>query len=408
MKQRDVSILIFCSCLCLATFFSPHVPNAVADQPSGKEQRKETVDQKVAEQLAVIAKAGPQGAGSATARVARDELAKRGIEILPQLLAAMDTPNVIAANWYRTVYEDVVSRELAQPDATWPLEFFKEYVSNARRAGRPRRLVLALLDRLEPGFSEGWLPTRVEDADFRFEAVSLTLAAGEKALRDKNPERAKTEFRKAFEHARDSAHVTQAASNLKSLGEPADVIGHLGLVVEWWLVGPFDAPEKTGFARAFEPESKVDLKARYKGQAGDEIRWARHSVKDALGQLDLNQALGATREAVAYAYAEIDVPREQPAQLRCGADDNCTVWLNDRKVFAREQWLNGTRFDRFVTPITLTTGRNTLLVKVCQGPQHKDPEVPNNWTVQLRLCDELGRGIAFKSILPESPAVGGR
>jgi hypothetical protein len=195
--------------------------------------------------------------------------------------------------------------------------------------------------------------------------------------------------------------VTQAAQKLKALGEPADVFAHLGLVTSWWLVGPFDAPEKTGFATTFEPETKVDLQAAYRGQAGKEIRWIKHRATDALGQLDLNGALGATREAVGYAYAEIEVPREQPAQLRCGADDNCSVWLNGRKVFAREQWLNGTRFDRFITPITLAAGRNTLLVKVCQGPQHKDPEVSNNWSLQLRLCDEQGRGIEFKSISPD-------
>ncbi len=61
----------------------------------------------------------------------------------------------------------------------------------------------------------------------------------------------------------------------------------------------------------------------------------------------------------------------------------------------------------FITPITLAAGRNMLLVKVCQGPQHKDPEVQNNWSMQLRLCDELGRGVAFKSLLSELPA-GGR
>jgi hypothetical protein len=83
------------------------------------------------------------------------------------------------------------------------------------------------------------------------------------------------------------------------------------------------------------------------------------------------------------------------------ADDNCSVWLNGRKVFAREQWLNGTRFDRFITPVTLIAGRNTLLVKVCQGPQHKDPEVSNNWSLQLRLCDEHGKGIDFKLVEPE-------
>ena len=45
----------------------------------------------------------------------------------------------------------------------------------------------------------------------------------------------------------------------------------------------------------------------------------------------------------------------------------------------------------------LKAGRNTLLVKICQGPQHKDPEVPNNWSLQLRLCDADGRGIPFNT-----------
>lgn len=407
----DLPILkrqLLCGCIWLGVLFFASGPHAVGDPPSSQRAKLAPTDEKVAAQLAVIAKAGPQGAGSAAARAARDELAKRGVEILPQLLDAMDTPNVVAANWYRTIYEDIVGRARTQADVAWPREFMKEYVGESRRAGRPRRLVLALLDRLEPGFSEGWLPTRLEDSDFRYEAVSLALAAGEKALRDKNSDLAKSEFRKAFDNARDSAQVTQAANNLKELGEPADVLAHLGLVVEWWLVGPFDAPEKTGFSLAFAPESKVDLTATYKGQSGGDIRWNRHSVKDALGQLDLNQALGTTREAVAYAYAEIDVPGERSAQVRCGADDNCTVWLNGRKVLAREQWLNGTRFDRFVTPVTLTAGRNTLLVKVCQGPQHKDPEVQNNWSMQLRLCDDLGRGVAFKSLLPASPVSGGQ
>jgi hypothetical protein len=86
--------------------------------------------------------------------------------------------------------------------------------------------------------------------------------------------------------------------------------------------------------------------------------------------------------------------------LRAGADDNLTVWLNGRKVFAREQWLNGIRFDRFVAPVELDEGTNRLLVKICQGPQHVNPDVPNNWTFQLRLCDPQGAGVPFTSTLP--------
>ena len=99
--------------------------------------------------------------------------------------------------------------------------------------------------------------------------------------------------------------------------------------------------------------------------------------------------------------AELDSPRERDAQLRVGADDNVTVWLNGQKVFAREQWLNGSRFDRFVAPVKLIRGTNRVLVKICQGPQHVDPQVPNNWTFQLRFCDAQGRGIALPSRSPE-------
>ena len=109
-------------------------------------------------------------AGTA-AKVARDELAKQGVEILPPLLVAMDTTNPIAANWCRTVFDEIVARELSRDGTKWPIEFFKEYITDAKRVGRPRRLVLTLLDKLEPKFRESWLPTRLDDSEFRYEAV---------------------------------------------------------------------------------------------------------------------------------------------------------------------------------------------------------------------------------------------
>ena len=47
-------------------------------------------------------------------------LAKHGVEILPQLLVAMDATNPVAANWYRTVYEEIVARELSRDGTNWP------------------------------------------------------------------------------------------------------------------------------------------------------------------------------------------------------------------------------------------------------------------------------------------------
>ena len=69
-------------------------------------------------------------------------------------------------------------------------------------------------------------------------------------------------------------------------------------------------------------------------------------------------------------------------------------------MFSREQWLNGSRFDRFVTLVKLARGTNRVLVKICQGPQHVDPQVSNNWTFQLRFCDAQGGGVEFRTASP--------
>lgn len=355
----------------------------------------------VDDDLAIIAKVGPMGTGSQEARAARDRLARRGSEILPQLLDAMDTPNAVAANWCRTIMEPIAARELEKPQPDLPVAFLKEFASSPKRQGKTRRLVLRLLDRLEPKYRSKLLPELLDDPEFRGDAVALTLEAGDRAKAAGQKEEARRQYRRAFVAAREAGQVTTAAAKLREAGEEADVIRALGLVIDWHFVGPFPAPGYTGFAKVFPPEEAdpVDLSAAYPRESGEPARWKRYQTPDALGSINLTQAIAPAAEAVGYACTELDVAEGRQAEVRCGADDNITVWLNGEKVLAREQWLNGTRFDRFVAPVTLLAGRNRLLVKVCQGPQHKNPDVPNNWTMQLRLCDESGAGIDFRSAL---------
>ena len=352
------------------------------------------------DQLQAIAKTGPQGAGSAAAREARSSLARHGVEILPRLLAAMDTPNNVAANWYRTIYEDIIARESAKPQPQFPVAELKAFLTDAKRQGKARRLVFALIERLEPQFPDAWIPTLLDDPEFRSDAVARTIKAGDAAVAAKDQSLAKDLFKRAFTNARQTDQVTTAAARLKSMGEEADVADHMGFIVDWYLIGPFDAPKFSGFAKVFPPEEKIDLRAEYPGQTGDALHWKRYRTPDVLGNINLNQELTTTKEAVGYAYSLIVSPRAQDAQLRCGADDNCSVWINGKKVFGRDQWLNGTRMDRFVTPVKLQEGVNHVLVKICQGPQHVDPAVTNNWSMQLRFCDASGGGVGLKSAMP--------
>jgi hypothetical protein len=357
--------------------------------------------QEIDAQLKVLAEVGKQGSGSEQARAARKWLAAEcDAAALPQILAAMDTKNIVAANWVRSVYEEIVRLELAKGESKFPVEFLRDYVRDARREGRARRLVLDLLNRIEPTFGPSLMPTLVDDVEFRDDAVTALLASADAARDAGKKEEALAMYRKAFQHARESGQVTSSADRLSALGEKTSIVEHLGFIVDWQMIGPFDAPEKTGYDLKLPPEEQVDLAATYAGQAGSKIGWKRVHTEDRMGLIDLAQAIAPAKEAVAYAYAELDSTKEAKVQLRCSADDNLSVWLNGERVFGRPQWLNGTRLDRFVTPVRLRAGKNTVLVKVCQGPQHSDPSVGNAWSMQLRFCTEDGAGVPLKQLLP--------
>jgi hypothetical protein len=348
--------------------------------------------------IATISAVGPQGKGSADARQACRELARLGPEVLPRLLSAMDTPNIVAANWYRAAYEEIVSRELARSTATFPVTAFKTYVRDPRRQGRARRLALDLLDRIDPSFKAELLPTLLDDPEFRDDAVAIILKRGDASQAQKKEPAAKQAYESAFQHARNVDQVTTAARKLEALGEKVSIQAHLGFVTDWSLIGPFPAPGMSGFRTPFPPETSVNLGLIPQTADKNEPRWVHHQTADPFGTVDLVKVLGPVNDAVGYAYTEIDSRGSHHAQLRCSADDCLAVWLNGQKVFGKEMWLNGTRFDRFITPVVLKAGRNRLLVKVCQGPHHRDPAVGNAWTFQLRLCAPDGQGLAFKTL----------
>lgn len=357
----------------------------------------------ISEAIAALSQAGPEASGSHEAKQSVDRLSQHGTEILPHLLSAMDTPNIVAANWCRSAFERIVEREFSRGEHKFPREQIERFVRDATHHGRPRRLALTLLERMDPGFRSQMMPLWLEDVEFRSDAVAFTLEQGDRAKASGRTDEAVNLFRSAFRHARDSDQVTQAMSRLKTLGIEVNAIEHLGFIHRWYLTGPFAAPGTTGFLRSFPPEEDFNLNAEFDDGSGRKLRWQPHTSGDTLGQVNLIQALAGVREAVGYAYAEIESPKAQAVQLRCSADDNLTVWLNGRKVLAREQWLNGTRLDRFMAPVQLEAGPNRLLVKICQGPQHVDPEVPNNWSFQLRLCDETGGAVGVRITQPPSP-----
>ena len=239
--------------------------------------------------------------------------------------------------------------------------------------------------------------TLLDDREFRDDAVAVALKQGADAQARGDKPGARQAFQRAFAHALTPDQVTSAAGKLQSIGEKANIVEHLGLVTNWSVIGPFPVPGMSGFRAVFPPETSQDPSAAVVLDNQKTLRWEPCRSSDSFGTVDLVQLLGPVDEAVAYAYTVIQSPVDRQVELRCSADDNLSVWLNSKKVFGRDMWLNGTRFDRFRTPVRLQAGQNRVLVKICQGPHHRDPAVGNAWTFQLRFCSSDGAGVPVKT-----------
>jgi hypothetical protein len=357
-------------------------------------------DDDPAELLRVLRAAGPQGRGSAEARAAWDKLVAHGPEVLPAVLAAMDVPEPAARNWLRSAFDHIADRELAAGGKAVPRDRLRAFAADVAGAGPARRTALDLLERLQPGTAAAFVAGRLDDPEFRFEAVAAEIARADKSP----PAPAVAAYRQALDAARDVDQIRTAAARLKKHGVSVDVLRHLGFFPEWYVVGPFDARGKRGFAAVYPPEQKVDLAAEYEGKSG-KVRWKRVTIPEPQGRtglLNLRAGTGDADDAVGYAYTAFELAAAVEVEFRGAGDDNLSVWVNGSKEFAFEEYRNGVRLDRHRFKVKLPAGVGTVLVKVCQAPT--DPSNPEpNWEFFLRITDGTGKGIPTRSALPGLP-----
>jgi hypothetical protein len=346
-----------------------------------------------------------QGRGTPEGRSAWDRLSQSEAGALPALLEGMNTKDTVASNWLRTAFEQIVERELKMGGKRIESAKLLVFVQDPTKQGRARRLALDLLDRLAPGTSAKLYRNWLDDPEFRYEAVGLVLEKASDAAKAGNSSNAVKQYRQAFEKSRDMLQARSAALGLQEAGINVSVAEHLGFLLDWHLIGPFDGKGQKCFHLAYPPEKKVDLTEEFDGQNG-KVRWKRFHVKEtaptskdrhqALVNLAAKNALGNADDAVAFAYAEFTTHKALKAEMRGAADDNFTVWVNGVKVFAFEEWRNGVRHDRHRFAVELKEGNNTVLVKICQTMA---PNPEPNWEFFLRVVDATGKGIAMKSVV---------
>jgi hypothetical protein len=242
--------------------------------------------------------------------------------------------------------------------------------------------------------------------DLRRDAVAVVLKEANEKLGKDDRAAARAAFKKALTGARDQDQVEAIAKALKGLGETVDLAAHFGFVRTWQLIGPFDSTGGKGHAAVFDPEKKVDVSTALLGKGGKEVRWATHTTADPYGTVDLNKAIGKHMGAAGYAYAVVESPTERAVEVRAATKNAVKIFVNDKLVYAKEEYHHGKYLDQHVARVTLHKGRNTLLMKVCQNEQ--TDTWAQEWDFQVRVCDAVGGAVPLTVVPAEGPKEGGR
>ncbi len=128
---------------------------------------------------------------------------------------------------------------------------------------------------------------------------------------------------------------------------------------------PDDAAQKKAFAEdGFTGRDATEVQPRVGAKqtvGGKELEWRLVESKE--NTIDLKAASGGGDFAIAYAWAEIDMPAPAKCVLGIGSDDAVKVWLNGKLI--HEHWIaRPTQADDDIFPAQLKAGKNSLLMKV--------------------------------------------
>jgi len=353
-------------------------------------------------QIRTIRAVDAEGRGNKEAALAWRELAQAKAAALPELLAALDGANPIAANYLRSAVETVAQRELERTGRL-PARELEKFVRDTKHDPRARRLAFELLAGVDPEARERIIPEMLNDpsVEFRRDAVARLLDASAQLLSAEKPDEARKTFELALAGARDDDQVQAIKKQLEALGEKVDLPRHFGFLMDWRLIAPFDNSANKGLAAVYPPEKELDFAAEYEGKEQKKVSWVEHTTANEYGVVDLAKALGPFKGAVAYAAAEFQSDKREMVDLRLGTPNSWKVWLNGELVFAREEYHRNMTLDQYRMRASLRPGKNVILIKLCQNEQTED--WAQRWQFQLRVCDATGTAVLSADRAAKSP-----
>lgn len=345
----------------------------------------------VADSVRLLQSIEPGGKGTASARKAVDRLAASG-ELMP-VLKGFRNSSPLAVNWLRNAFEEIVeaNKKAAKP---MPVDELKGFIADRSESPIARRLAYETLRNQDATVEDQLIPDMLLDPspEFRRDAVARLI----KEASSSEAPAATPIYQKALSGAVHEDQVKQIAEALRKNGETVNIQKHFGFLSQWMVIGPFDNKEEKGFAVAYTPETiaaegkPLDPAAEYDGQLG-KVKWQSVVTEDDYGVLDIAKQIQNYKGSLMYASTTWKSDREQNVELRLGTPNAWKLWVNGKLVFEREEYHRSSAMDQYKVPVTLKSGENVLLLKVCQNEQTQD--WAQRYQFQLRVCDSTGSAV---------------
>ncbi|MGB9906021.1 MAG: DUF2961 domain-containing protein [Candidatus Saccharicenans sp.] len=150
--------------------------------------------------------------------------------------------------------------------------------------------------------------------------------------------------------------------------------------LDWYLIGPFEAPDMNYLLTPYPPEQEIRLNQTYQGKGGLPVAWKQVKTQPG-GFMPLTELLKPNEQAIAYGLTYLYSPEDREAVLLLGSDDGIRLWVNDALVHTNPTY-RGAYPDQDRVQVSLKAGWNKVLIKVLQGA--------GGWGYYLRIPDPKG------------------
>lgn len=339
------------------------------------------------DEIATIQAVGNASRGAAEARTASATLVKGGANNLVPVLKAFNGSSLLATNWLRSTFEAIADLEIKQ-GRFLPKDELLEFIQDTSESAAARRLAYEWLLKRTPELEAELIPEMLLDPspEFRRDAVERLLKEAQEASDDA----ATAVYRKALKGAVHEDHVKTIAKALRDAGDDVNIQQHFGFLNSWKIIGPFDNKDKKGYPVAYPPETNLDFEAEYEGQLG-KVKWQLVKTDDDYGLVDIAEQIENHKGSLMYAAANYVSAKDQQVEFRLGTPNAWKLWVNGELVFEREEYHRSTKMDQYKIPVSLKSGPNVVMLKVCQNEQ--DDDWAQRYQFQIRVCDSTGSAI---------------